>query len=129
MPEYDGQQFDPPAPVARVVVRTLDHTRSMSDVSMLIDSGADVTLIPLMCAERLGLNSEIEAGFRLRGFDGRPTVANVVEAEIVFLGRNFHGRFLLIDGEHGILGRNVLNNLSLMLDGPHRNWREEHTAQ
>jgi len=124
MPEYDGQQFDPPAPVARVIVRTLDHTRSVPDVAMLVDSGADVTLIPQFCAERLGLVSNIETGFFVRGFDGSPITADVVEAEIVFLERNFRGRFLLVTGQCGILGRNVLNNLALLFDGPRRNWRE-----
>jgi len=123
MPDYDGQQFDPPAPVARVIVRTPDHARTVPDVTMLIDSGADVTLIPQVCAERLGLVSNMETGLLVRGFDGSPIMADVVEAEIVFLGRNFRGRFLLVTGECGILGRNVLNNLALLFDGPRRNWR------
>jgi hypothetical protein len=124
MPDYDGRQFDPPAPLARLTVRTLDRARSVSDVAMLIDSGADVTLIPQGCAESLGLVGEIEVGYCLRGLGGSPIAAKVVEAELVFLGRNFRGRFLLVDDECGILGRNVLNNLSLLLDGPRLNWRE-----
>ena len=124
MPNYDGQQFDPPAPVARVTVRTLDRAHNVSDVAMLIDSGADVTLIPRVCAESLELESAIETGLCLQSFDGGVTAPKVVEAELVFLGRNFHGRFPLIDEECGILGRNVLNNLSLVLDGPSLDWRE-----
>ena len=46
MPNYDRQQFKPPAAVARVIVRTRDGMKSVSDVAMLVDSGADVTLIP-----------------------------------------------------------------------------------
>ena len=124
MPNYDGQQFDPPAPVARVTVRTLDRAHNISDVAMLIDSGADVTLIPRVCAESLELESAIETGLCLQSFDGSVTAPKVVEAELVFLGRNFHGCFPLIDEECGILGRNVLNNLSLVLDGPSLDWRE-----
>jgi hypothetical protein len=124
MPDYDGQQFTPPAPVVRVSIRTLDKARSISNVAMLIDTGADVTLIPYECAERLGLVSQIETSFRLQGFDGKASEAKAVNAELLFLGKNFHGCFLLIDGECGILGRNVINNLSLLFDGPHLNWRE-----
>jgi len=33
--------------------------------------------------------------------------------------------FLVIDGWHGVLGRNVLNNLSLLFDGPNQRWMEQ----
>jgi hypothetical protein len=49
MPDYDGEQFDPPAPLAKVLVRTPDHTASIPDVAMLIDSGADVSLALESC--------------------------------------------------------------------------------
>jgi hypothetical protein len=124
MHEYDGQQFTPPAPVVKVSIRTLDKARSISNVAMLIDTGVDVTLIPYECAQRLELVSNLETSFRLQGFDGKSIAAKAVNAELLFLGKNFHGRFLLVDGEYGILGRNVLNNLSLLLDGPRLNWRE-----
>ncbi len=125
MPDYEGQQFDPPAPVARVTIRALDGVRGLPDVAMLIDSGADVTLIPQVCAQRLGLKSEMEASVNLVGIGGTAIAAKAVKAELIFLGRNFRGRFLLIEGDYGILGRNVLNNLSLLLDGPRQNWRQE----
>ena len=129
MADYDGKQFDPPAPVAKVTIRTLDRAHSLSDIAMLIDSGADVTLIPRACAENLGLEGATEVSLHLQGFDGGTIAAKVVEAELVFLGRNFHGHFPLIQDEYGILGRNVLNNLSLVLDGPRLNWREETAAK
>lgn len=124
MPQYDRQQFDPPAPVAKVIVRTLDRTRAVIDVAMLIDSGSDMTLIPRICADHLELPSEIVDRIRLQGFWGGDKPAEVVQAELLFLGRNFHGHFPLIDGPFGILGRNVLNKLSLVLDGPRLDWRE-----
>src|SRR5262249_56398454 len=42
---YDGQ-FNPPAPVARVSLRVHANGKIVTDVPMLIDSGADVTLLP-----------------------------------------------------------------------------------
>jgi hypothetical protein len=124
MPPYDRQQFDPPAPIAKVIVRTLDRARTVLDVAMLIDSGSDMTLIPRVCADQLELSSEIVEHIRLQGFWGGDKPAEVVQAEVVFLGRDFHGHFPLIDGDFGIIGRNVLNKLSLVLDGPSLNWRE-----
>jgi hypothetical protein len=123
MPDYDKQRFAPPAPLAKVVVRTPDQARSVADVPMLIDSGADVSLIPAGCASRLALESEREEAFRLRAFDGSDSPARTVHAELLFEGRLFHGRFLIIDAEYGVLGRNVLNHLKLLLDGPQSQWR------
>jgi len=45
MPTYDDQFFNPPAPLARVTLRNSQEGKTVSDVPMLIDSGADVTLI------------------------------------------------------------------------------------
>lgn len=129
MPAYDSEQFTPPAPVARVIVRTRDHARTVSDVPMLIDTGADVTLIPRTCADRLGLRGEAQTAFVLRGFDGAASIARTVDAEVLFVGCTFRGRFLVIDDECGVLGRNVLNHLSLVLDGPRLKWREEHALE
>jgi hypothetical protein len=40
------------------------------------------------------------------------------------LGKTFKGRYLTLDQECGILGRDVLNHLVVLLDGPALNWRE-----
>jgi hypothetical protein len=60
----------------------------------------------------------------LEAFDGSKSTAPAITAELLFLGKTFRGQFLLIDSWHGILGRNVLNNLSLLLDGPSLMWTE-----
>jgi hypothetical protein len=46
MPAYDAARFDPPAPLAQVTLRNLDTGAVWSDVPMLLDSGADVSLVP-----------------------------------------------------------------------------------
>ena len=125
MPDYDGRQFDPPAPMTKVLLRTPDHAKSIADVAMLIDSGADVSLIPASCADRLGLESKREETFHLQAFDGSSNPARSVHAKMLFQERLFHGRFLIIDQEYGIIGRNVLNHLALLLDGPRLQWRVE----
>lgn len=60
--------------------------------------------------------------YELVGFDGSKSLAPVVSVELIFLGRTFRGQFLLIEQEWGILGRNILNSLPLLLDGPRLNW-------
>ena len=51
------------------------------------------------------------------GFDGSRSVAPAVQLELVFLRRAFKGRFLLIDQEWGIIGRDILNHLAILLNG------------
>ena len=63
--------------------------------------------------------------YELEAFDGTKSTAPAVTAELRLLGKSFRGQFLLIEGWHGVLGRNVLNNLSLLFDGPTRKWTEQ----
>jgi hypothetical protein len=44
---------------------------------------------------------------------------------MVFLDRVFRGRYLVTEEERGILGRDVLNHLALLLDGPRQRWSEQ----
>ncbi len=45
MPHYDATRFEPPAPLAQVTICNPDNGTLNPDVPMLLDSGADVTLI------------------------------------------------------------------------------------
>ena len=91
---------------------------------MLLDSGADVTLVPQLAVNELGIVPTSDKWYELIGFDGKATLAPVVRLELVFCRRTFRGQFLLIDQEWGILGRNVLNIVPLLLDGPNLRWNE-----
>jgi hypothetical protein len=53
MPAYDDDGFAPAAPVARVLLRHPESGESIADVPMLIDSGADATLLPKSAVESL----------------------------------------------------------------------------
>ena len=59
------------------------------------------------------------------GFDGNKSLAQVVHIELIFCRRTFRGQFLLVDQIYGILGRNVLNEVPLLLDGPQLSWNEQ----
>lgn len=124
MPPYDRLSFTPPAPVAHVTLRRRDTGAARLDVPMLLDTGADVTLVPRQAVEPLGVPVSPERVYELVGFDGSKSPAPVVELDLVFLGRTFRGLFLLVDQDWGILGRNILNAVRLSLDGPGLSWDE-----
>ena len=128
MPAYDYTQFSPAAPLARVSLRASHNSAVVDDVPMLIDSGADLTLIPERFAVELGVELEQNNSYELEGFDGRKTMAQSTQLELVFLRRTFKGRFVLINSQYGNLGRNVLNRFVLILDGPQLSWQEQNTS-
>jgi hypothetical protein len=121
MPDYDSTRFSPPAPVALVTLRNPESGMMKVGVPMLLDTGADVTLLPQGVAEELGL-SYSASSYELIGFEDRSSLARAVRAEMVFLGLTFRGQFLLVEQEWGIIGRNVLNAIPLTLDGPRLSW-------
>ena len=71
MPTYDSTQFDPPAPLARVSLRAPDNDNAVTDVPLLIDSGADLTLIPERFVADLKLELDQNDAYELEGFDGQ----------------------------------------------------------
>ena len=124
MPNYDASHFDPPAPVARVTLRNPHNGATVSDVLLLLDTGADVTLLPRMAVERLGAPLLANQRYELMGFDGSKSFAPVVMLDTIFLQLAFRGRYLLIEEERGILGRDILNHVMVLLDGPRQQWSE-----
>jgi hypothetical protein len=124
MPSYDASRFDPPAPVAEVKLLSPEAGKSVSGVLLLVDTGADVTLLPRAAAEALGISPPVGQLYELIAFDGPTSFAPAVALDMVFLNRVFRGRYLLIEQDHGILGRDVLNHAALLLDGPRQQWTE-----
>jgi hypothetical protein len=92
---------------------------------MLIDSGADVTLIPEKFIVELRLDLDLNEDYELAGFDDHRSVAKSAQLDLVFLERTYRGRFLVVNSESGILGRNVLNHFAVLLDGPGLSWHEQ----
>jgi hypothetical protein len=124
MPSYDASHFDPPAPAAQVTLRDPQSGATVSNVLMLLDSGADVTLLPRSAVERLGISLAAGQQSELTGFDGSTSTAPVAILDMIFLGRAFRGPYVLVEEECGIPGRNALNQVTLLLDGPRQQWSE-----
>lgn len=91
---------------------------------MLVDSGADVTILPASLVSELVLDSAAETQFGLEGFEGSRSLAKAVQLEVLFLKKTFRGQFILLDQECGVMGRNLLNSIRLVLDGPNLRWNE-----
>ena len=125
MPEYDADNFEPPAPVAYVTLRNPATGVLLSDVPMLIDTGADTTLLPSSAIEQLGISAEEAAAFEVQVFDGEIKRLKLERLELYVLGKKFAGEYLLVDRSISILGRNILNSVRILLDGPRGKWNEQ----
>jgi hypothetical protein len=95
MPSYDASRFNPPAPVAVVTLRIDNSEATVPNVLLLLDSG-----------------------------DGARSLAPVVLLDMHFLNRVFRGGYLVTEEQIGILGRDVLNHVTVLLDGPRQEWSE-----
>jgi hypothetical protein len=122
MPAYDNQQFDPPAPVAEVSLYNRQNGKTCAGVLMLLDTGADVSLIPEWTLEQLELSTIPDKQYELVSFDGVIRTAPVVELEMIFYSKTLRGRYIPVKQSWDILGRNVLNLFSLRFDGPDNIW-------
>src|SRR5437016_5872737 len=124
MPVYDQRLFHPPAPVALVTLKSPVSDLIAADVLMLLDSGADATMVPERVVANLGIETVGTTQYEFIGIEGTGTVAVAVALERRFLRITFRGQFLVIRQDYGILGRNVLNNVPLLLNGPRLTWDE-----
>src|SRR5688572_20534584 len=122
MPAYDSSHYRPPAPVAFVSLRDSMSGAMLSNVPLLIDSGADATLLPANAIARLGVQPVPGVQMQLEGYDGTRAMAPVVELDMLFADRALRGEYVVIESEHGVLGRDVLAHVVLCLDGPRREW-------
>jgi predicted aspartyl protease len=124
MPNDDGLHYNPPAPVAQVTLRDITSGTLLPDVPLLVDTGADITLLPKNAVQRLGVQPLPEQHYQLVGFDGASSVAEAVDLDMIFLNKAYRGRYLITDSNHGILGRDVLTSVTLVFDGPQQTWSE-----
>jgi predicted aspartyl protease len=120
MPQYDGQRFLPPAPTGTVSVTNPDTGSTLSGVTMLLDTGADISALPRSAVDALVLAAD--SSYEVMAYDNTVRECRAVRAEVVFIRKRFKGQFLVLDQEVGVLGRDVLNHVLLILDGPHLEW-------
>jgi hypothetical protein len=95
---------------------------AQAGVPMLLDTGADVTLLPAERVRQLKIPIDHSQAYELLAFDGTRSTAAAAHLDLIFLGLTFRGRFLLIDQPDGVLGRNILNHLKMVFDGPSLRW-------
>ena len=111
-----NQSIDPPAPFISIVVAHPLRSTSEQQVMAKIDSGADITALPMNVVQQLNLptNHFLE----IAGYDNQVVSLPVYDTRLTLAHIRVRLETVAISENHAILGRDVLNLLRLMLDGP-----------
>lgn len=119
MPAYETVGFQPPAPV--IGARVVGPAGALTGVPLLLDSGADVSVVPVAAASAVGaLIGPPRTAIQFMA--GQEILVDQAELAIEFMHYRFRGAFLVVQSDYGVIGRNVLNALVLALDGPRLEW-------
>ena len=87
-------------------------------LSAIIDTGADATIIPVSQLRKMGAHRAHEARLRSQWGEARRVYLYIVDMRIGDF--NLPGVYVVGDdrGNECVLGRNVINRLKMLLDGP-----------
>lgn len=115
---YD-QTYDPAAPVCRISLY-VPATGQRVNVDAIIDTGADATIVPVRYLRQIAARRTFEATMRSQWGERRRVYLYLVDLQLETL--TLPGIYVVGDdqGEEIILGRDLLNRLRIILDGPHR---------
>lgn len=113
---YDTNNFNPPAPVLEVSLSSPVSQAEVIKIPAILDSGADMTVIPQNIVQQLQLKyvDEISAV----GYEGIVKKTFVYSTKIIFenIG-NFIIRVITSDNDHALIGRDIINKWSVFLKG------------
>ena len=112
---YDKKNFNPPAPVLEVSL-SIPNSQLIVKLPALLDSGADITVIPQAIPQQLQLKYVDEV--LAIGYDGIQKKTFVYSVQIILQGLgDFIIETITSDTEYVIIGRDILNKWSILLKG------------
>lgn len=112
------QDYQPAFPAVEVVLVNEEENLHSDPQSALLDSGSDGTLVPIACLKDLLCAPLRDAAIRSHWGERRSVQVYLVDLHIAEIW--LPGVFVVGDdqGDEIVLGRNVLNKLVVLLDGP-----------
>lgn len=115
--QYSRNYF-PPAPVIDVIFVSAAESLRVGPLPALVDSGADGTVVPINHLDEIHAPPTMEMSIRGQWGESRSVMLYLVDIQIGDL--TLPGVEVVGDeiSEEIILGRDVLNRLRLLLDGP-----------
>jgi len=111
-------QYFPPFPTLQVSLYNPEEALRTAVTNALIDTGADGTLVPLIYLRQIV--APVLTAARIRSHWGEWRMAQMFLVDIELADMVLPGMFVVGDelGNALVLGRDVLNRLPLLLNGP-----------
>ena len=113
-----SSRYQPPCPVVEVVLSNSEEGLRTAEMNALLDTGSDGSLVPLAYLQQILAPALVDARIRSHWGEDRAVQLFLVDIE---LGDLRLPGILVVGDEQGdevVLGRNILNKLRLVLDGP-----------
>ena len=108
--------YQPAMPVVEIGLSIVGQSEAQQTLMAMVDSGSDGTLLPLDILEEIVARYVGDA--RIRGITGDTQFVDVYVANLYIGSHILHAvRLVGTESEEAILGRNVLNQLTITLDG------------
>ena len=109
--------LDPPAPFIIIKISPLNQATPNMILDCLVDTGAEVSLIPQRLVTELNLTPA--DAMIVEGFDGERRQLPLFPVDVVVETVSLPGlEVVAYPVEHAILGRDIINRFRLLLDGP-----------
>lgn len=113
-----NEAFEPPAPYCSILIETFDGSRQAT-LEALLDTGSDISFVPLNVARRLGLRY-LGTG-RAEGIGGERVARHIFQAFFSLEREASRETNMMAWNEDlALLGRDVLNQYHITLDGPNQ---------
>ena len=110
--------YRPALPIVEISVSSLNLDKGEIVLSAIVDSGSDVTLIPVASLRKIGGASAGDAVLSEAWGTERRVGVYLTNIRVGSRVIRAVGVLGVSEGEEVILGRNVLNQLVVTLDGP-----------
>lgn len=110
--------YSPAAPVVTVTVYSPGEPNDQVQLALMLDTGADVTALPLRALKEI--DAEYLESVTLLGIAGGRVRVDTYRV-VIQLGPHTMGGVRVIGvaaSSNAVLGRDVLNQLTMVLDGP-----------
>jgi len=113
--EYN-RTYQPPMPIVEIQISTFENPESIITLEAIVDSGSDGTFLPAHTLKNLGATS-VRQGW-VSGIQGIRYQAEIYMVKLTIGSYEFFGTRVIGDKQgRTILGRNILNQLAVNLNG------------
>ena len=112
-----SEERNPASPIIPIKISTVLEPDKVYDKTALLDTGSDVSCIPLKIAKELGMNpSSYEP---LEGVSGKISELPIYDLNIIFNGKTYSNHIIygFADEDYLLIGRDIMNEFHICFDG------------